>query len=236
MEELQVLWKLQEVELAINGAKEKEERWPIERKRLEETLRQREEELQRARKEIEDLEKRRRKLEGEVEEVRQRVKKSRLRLLEVKTNEEYQAVLHEIEWGENTIGTLEEEILVILEDLDRKRAELQTLEAKVREEQERIRGELRRLEGEQKELREMVQQWQRAREELLKGVPPNLLRLYEGLKRKRGFAVALVKGEVCQGCFMHIPPQLYNDILRNDKIHTCPNCQRILYYDRESEA
>lgn len=236
MEELRVLWRLQEVEMAINRAREREGQWPQERRRLEEAMRKKEEELQRASKEIEDLERRRRRLEGEVEQVRERVKKSRLRLLEVKTNEEYQAVLHEIEWGENAIGALEEEILAILEDLDRKRVALQTLEVEVKEERERIKGELERLQREQGELQGMVKQWQRDREELLKGVSPNLLRLYEGLKRKRGFAVALVKGEVCLGCYMRIPPQLYNEILKNDKVHTCPNCQRILYYDRESGA
>lgn len=236
MEELNVLWRLQEVELAISRAREKEQRWPQERRRLEEHLKKKEEEVRRAEKEIEDLERRRRGLEREVEEIRERVKKSRLRLLEVKTNEEYQAVLHEIEWGENAISSMEEEILAILEDLDRKRAELEDLKVRAKEDEGKIREEMDRLERERRETEGMVRQWQKDREALLQAIPPDLLRLYEGLKKKRGFAVALVKGEVCQGCFMHIPPQLYNEILKDEKIHTCPNCQRILYHQRESET
>jgi predicted nucleic acid-binding Zn-ribbon protein len=28
---------------------------------------------------------------------------------------------------------------------------------------------------------------------------------------------------------MNIPPQLWNEIIRNDKLHLCPSCQRILF-------
>jgi predicted nucleic acid-binding Zn-ribbon protein len=38
-----------------------------------------------------------------------------------------------------------------------------------------------------------------------------------------------VAGGICQGCYMNIPPQLSNEIIRNDKVHLCPSCQRILY-------
>ena len=72
------------------------------------------------------------------EDLRERVKKSRLRLLEVKTNKEYEAVLNEIEWAEGAISSLEEEILVILEDLDKRRGELEVLKKEVQAEKERL--------------------------------------------------------------------------------------------------
>ncbi len=28
---------------------------------------------------------------------------------------------------------------------------------------------------------------------------------------------------------MNIPPQMGNEIIRSDKIHNCPSCQRIVY-------
>lgn len=234
MEQLRLLWHLQEVELHIKEAEEEEERFPLQRKKLEEALARQDEELRRAQKTIEELEKRRRKLELEVEDLRERVKKSRLRLLEVKTNKEYEAVLNEIEWAEGAISSLEEEILVILEDLDKRRGELEVLKREVQAEKERLSGEMVRLRKRQKELKEKVVQWQKEREEILKEAPSDLLRLYEGLKRKRGYAIALVKDEICQGCHLRIPPQLYNEILKDERIHTCPNCHRILYYERES--
>jgi predicted nucleic acid-binding Zn-ribbon protein len=53
-------------------------------------------------------------------------------------------------------------------------------------------------------------------------------------------AVVEVTGGICQGCYMNIPPQLWNEIIRSEKINLCPSCQRILYYkpsaQQEKEA
>ena len=38
----------------------------------------------------------------------------------------------------------------------------------------------------------------------------------------------------CQGCNMNIPPQLYNILQRGDAIELCPNCNRIIYWDKSA--
>jgi hypothetical protein len=48
--------------------------------------------------------------------------------------------------------------------------------------------------------------------------------------RRGGTAVVEVTGGICQGCYMNIPPQLWNEIIRSEKVNLCPSCQRILYY------
>ncbi|MDR1051986.1 MAG: C4-type zinc ribbon domain-containing protein [Deltaproteobacteria bacterium] len=35
---------------------------------------------------------------------------------------------------------------------------------------------------------------------------------------------------MCRCCRLSIPPQLYNELQRNDKLITCPNCARILWW------
>jgi predicted nucleic acid-binding Zn-ribbon protein len=45
---------------------------------------------------------------------------------------------------------------------------------------------------------------------------------------KRGNAVAEITSGVCRGCHISLPPQLYNQILRAERVFQCPNCQRIL--------
>jgi predicted nucleic acid-binding Zn-ribbon protein len=34
---------------------------------------------------------------------------------------------------------------------------------------------------------------------------------------------------------MHVPPQLFNQIQRNEQLILCPNCQRMLYWQREGD-
>jgi len=43
--------------------------------------------------------------------------------------------------------------------------------------------------------------------------------------------VVAVSSAICQACYMNIPPQLWNDVLRNERVNLCPSCQRILFYN-----
>ena len=69
---------------------------------------------------------------------------------------------------------------------------------------------------------------QGARKGLTGRVKPEILRIYQIVLNRRGTAVAECKDGICRGCYMATPPQLYNVMLRAEKIIQCPNCQRIL--------
>jgi len=67
--------------------------------------------------------------------------------------------------------------------------------------------------------------------------PKSLLGRYQRLlERREGKAVVPVAGGGCQGCRMMLPPQLYIIIQRGEKLETCPNCQRFLFYSAEVAA
>jgi predicted nucleic acid-binding Zn-ribbon protein len=55
------------------------------------------------------------------------------------------------------------------------------------------------------------------------------------LKTGRGCAVAEVKKEVCQGCNMNVPPQLFVEIKASGTLFQCPQCRRILYYTKPAD-
>jgi hypothetical protein len=58
------------------------------------------------------------------------------------------------------------------------------------------------------------------------------LEKYEFLRnRLQGLALAEARQGACLVCHIHIPPQMYNDLQRRDRLITCPSCHRILYYD-----
>jgi predicted nucleic acid-binding Zn-ribbon protein len=68
------------------------------------------------------------------------------------------------------------------------------------------------------------------RETIASQVGGDLISRYELIfSRRGGTAVVEVAGGICQGCYMNIPPQLGNELIRSDKVHLCPSCQRILY-------
>jgi hypothetical protein len=69
------------------------------------------------------------------------------------------------------------------------------------------------------------------RETILPNVETPFLADYQKLLMgKRGVAVVALQGGHCSGCHMNIPPQLFTEVKRNDRIQHCPNCQRIIYW------
>jgi hypothetical protein len=72
------------------------------------------------------------------------------------------------------------------------------------------------------------------RQAVMATVDEELRRRYETiLARRGGLAVVPVRQGTCQGCRMRIPPQLYNQIQRNEQVILCPSCQRMLHWQPE---
>jgi hypothetical protein len=199
---------------------------------LEEDLKREEEKFRLAKEGLEKLQKDRRKREKDLEEEVDRVKKAEARVLEIKTNKEYQAVLKEIDNAKKLNRQREEEILDILEKLEESQKQItrgeKELEEK-RKEKERQVTDLRQKESSfEQEMAGKVQQ----KEQKEKEIPPELLSRYRMLAEKRqGIAVARVVQGVCQACHMNLRPQLYIDLQKQDSLILCPNCSRMLFWD-----
>ena len=83
-------------------------------------------------------------------------------------------------------------------------------------------------EAQRAELLARKESFQVARRELTSKVQPKILQIYQVVLNRRGTAVADCRDGICRGCYMATPPQLYNVMLRAEKLIQCPNCQRVL--------
>ena len=186
---------------------------------------------------LEEVKKQRRGLEKEVEQFDQKIKKSRTKLMEVKNNKEYKAMLTEIDELNKSKERQEDALLELMEQMDaltlqvrgqKKVLEMRTAAGKTQKEKWEKAGE-----GYGRELARMEED----RKKVAFRVEPSHLRQYEFLRdRLRGLAMAEVRNAACLSCHMHIPQQLYNEIQRCDRIITCPNCLRILFYSGKPES
>jgi predicted nucleic acid-binding Zn-ribbon protein len=185
---------------------------------------------------IEAAETQRRDLESDLTDELNRIKERQSKMMQVQTNREYQSLLKEIEDGKKSIKEKEEEIVRIME--------VSEANAKIMAEQESL------IKDEQKELAEKKAKVQKHTEQVegkkakivvkrdakAKKVNTSALRKYDMLRtRRNGKAVVGVVNGVCQGCFMSIPPQHFNNILKGDRMLNCPTCQRILFHQPESD-
>lgn len=200
-------------------------------RRIEEQLMKAKAALDAVTAETDRMTKLRRQQERELEEVTDQLKKRQSRLFEIKTNQEYSAVLKEIEGLKHKVSVLEEAILVLLDQIE--------VELKARaEEEQRVRSieaealrDTQRKEAELRQLRGRLSELQGARKGRSKNVELSLLQQYlRLLKSRAGLAVAPARDGSCEGCHVALTPQLYNEVRRNEEILTCERCGRILYW------
>jgi hypothetical protein len=180
---------------------------------------------------VSERQKRRRGLEGELQDLETQRRKYNDQLMQVKTNDAYRAMQHEIETVTARIGDVEEKILLLFEEVDAAERDVTTEKASL--EEKRKEGEKRKAEisAEQakveKEAARVSSELQAARIQLT----AEALDLFERIAGSRnGIALARALDERCQGCNVRLRPQAYQEIKRGDRLIQCDSCKRILYY------
>lgn len=168
--------------------------------------------------------------EGELSLEEDRLRKLKGRIMEVKTNAEYQALMREIEHVKRSNSQKEEEILKLIERFE---GEEKTLAA-AKESVAKMQSEIEQLkieEAQKRSAREAeISTLAAERDQIGAAVPAPLLSKYRSLKQRRsGTVLAAVDHYVCQACNMNLPPQVCNEVLEEKSIYNCPNCYRILY-------
>ena len=176
------------------------------------------------------LQKDRRAKERELDEVSQNAKKKQARLFEIKTNEEYTAVLKEIEALKAKSSALETEILEQMESGDVAAKAVAEAEKVFQSADLDLQSERREKEAQLATLQKELATLRTARKGQAGRVEGELLRHYTRLMKSRDVAVVAVADGSCQGCGMALTPQTYNEVKRNDRMFTCSSCSRILYF------
>jgi hypothetical protein len=169
--------------------------------------------------------------ENKIKKVNEGIVKTKERMLEVKNNKEYQAMLKEIEIAESSRGEIETQIISLLDELDKLSVLVKKDEEILKQSRSKYEQEKKAMEDDLNAVDTDVANWEQKRIDLQRDVPDELLVRYERIKkRNKGVGVTSVWKSVCNGCHMNIPPQLYNELQRSDDLLSCPNCNRIMYF------
>ncbi len=187
--------------------------------------------------ELERLKSQRRDTEAEMSEMEAGIKKSRQRLMEIKSNIEYKAMLKEIAFKEDQRDQKETRILELMEQMEAQNKVIAAEDQQLKEMQASLAHQRVDLEAQMAKLKQQLAGLEERRRKLRKGVPPQLLKRYEFIRQRRnGTAIAPVREGVCLGCHMSILPQQFIDLQKGAEILQCPHCQRILYWVDEEEV
>ena len=180
-----------------------------------------------------ELEQKYRSYESDVQMNMDRISKSKEKLRSAKTNKEYQSSVKEIEDIEAINSNIEDEMITFLEQMESAENTLTQTRAEYTKRVDQTNVEKVAIEKEandgKQQLVELDEDWQ----EISAQIDSDLLETFNKAKfnQPNGIAIVPAKNAVCQGCNMNIPPQLYNELHRFDRLINCPNCERIIYWD-----
>ncbi len=229
--ELQGLVELQELDIKIGQIQRKVGEVPDEIEGANLTLEESTRNLEQIQEQIDQAAKERRGLEGDVELLKEQLSKYKNQLMEVKTNREYQAMLHEISNAEGAIAAKEDEILEHMIRTDVLEQQAEQTQKQLKEKTAQVSARRRELESFVSESETQVTDFQNQRNLLEKQISQSLLEQYRRIATARdGVALVAVTDQSCQACNVRLRPQLFTEVKASLRIVTCESCNRILYY------
>jgi predicted nucleic acid-binding Zn-ribbon protein len=234
-EQLARLIELQKIESVAGKIHAKRKHLPVQIKMLEQEFNSLCEAVETQREQMESVRKHRQEKDAQLQTGQQTLKRTRERLFEVKNNKEYQSMLKEIEIFESKNSKMEDEVITLLDELEHLETAMKVSEEELKVKRQRFEEEKKKIENEMNALIGELDGCIRKSEEIRHEIPAEILRKYEQIKGVgRGVAVVAAWKEVCCGCHMSLPPQLYNELQKTTALMTCPNCSRIIYWENRN--
>ncbi len=186
---------------------------------------------------LEEMKVARRSMEKEIDVFSEKIRKFELQQFEVKTNKEYQALLHEIALLKEKRSHVEGEIIELMEQEESSAQELKEFEARIAREEAEAAEEKRNLEEQLEQGKRDMAVVSEKKASLLSRLSVPVRSRYERVSGgKGGLAVAAVRHRACGACFSNLPPQTVNEIRKGLQVITCETCGRLLVWaDEEGE-
>src|SRR6266496_3879111 len=218
--DIENLLKLQDTDKEIRRLQDEVAEFPKRVAVIEQKLAGTKAQLEKAQTAVKADEVARRKYDTAINDLRGKISKYRDQSLDVKTNEQYKALLHEIQFAEKEIAANEDKILELMVNAEVREKEVKAAEAELKEEAAEIEKEKvsarERTAQDEKELAE----WTAKREAARGAVDPDLLRHYDRVLKFRGSGIAEVLDHKCTGCSVKLRPQTFNEV-RSGKMIYC---------------
>ena len=224
------LVRLQELDSEIYALGNERATKPQEIKTLEAAFELKKQDLLVLEKRSLDLQKQRKEKELELATNAEGVKKLSGQLFSLKTNKEFQTMHHQIADAKADGSVIEEKILIFFEESDKIKAQIDSENLKLKNEEKIFLQQKKAIESRSQEIGDRLAQLDAQRKQIIPDIDPKMLQGYEKILHSRdGLAMVTVKDNSCGGCHMLVPPQVINLIKMYERIITCEVCNRILY-------
>jgi hypothetical protein len=229
---IQKLVELQAVDVRLAGLRRAVAGFPADLARIEARLATAKKRLADARDAHTTSLKDRKKYERDVEQWKEKARKYRDQSYEVKTNEAFRALQHEIASSEAEMARAEDRLLERMVAGEEYELQIRAADAALKEAEAAAAREKAALAEERAIEEAKLASAEAERAAIVAGIPEDLLAEYQRVAKSRGTALAAVVSESCHACGMHVRPHVFQVLRRadNEEIFHCETCARILYY------
>jgi len=192
--------------------------------------------LEKARAAAKDDDAKRKKYEANIKDLQAKISKYRDQSLDVKTNDQYKALLHEIQFAESEIRLNEDRILEVMISVEAREKDVKTAEAELKAETAEIEKEKEEARKVTAEDQNKLSEWNSKRDALRQAIAEHVLHHYDRVMKFRGSGLAEVRDHKCMGCQVMLRPQTYNEARNGETVMACESCQRLYYYIPANET
>jgi len=235
-EKIKLLITLQDFDTRMAHILAHKEEGPKKIQRLEKHLADMETQLAEETRQLGEFTRDRRETDQSIEDAENKLKKANIKLSIIKSNKEYHAALKEIDDLKKAKFLLEDRAIEMMEQLETLEAKCAALREQAAEMKQQFEMDRDAVTQSLKALDRDLHALEQDRLGVSRAVDMVLLKRYDMIReRKGGIAVSSVIQGVCQTCHIRIPPQEFNELIRGDKLMTCPNCTRIIYWGDDGQ-
>jgi len=187
--------------------------------------------IESARTEVRELETKKKLLETEIGSAEEKLAKYRTQQLQVRKNEEYQALGHEIETTKALIEGMEEKELGIMFEIDEARKRFVAAETVLKTNIAGHEARLKTLAEREANLKAELETAREAVAAARPAVDTLSLRLYDRVSARQMPACVPVRGGNCGGCHLKLSSE--NDAVarKGENLATCDQCGRIVWFE-----
>ena len=170
-----------------------------------------------------------------------RIDKLRTQQQAANNHKEYQAFLTEINTEKLDKGKIEDQLLKVMEEVEKLQSQVKDLTSSLEAEQKRYAETKAQLGGKLSELQSEVDQLKPLREAAARAIPAKAVDAFERLaERFDGEAMGAIgkpdrrrEEYICDACNMSLVADIYNRLHSRDEMVACPNCRRLLFIPDE---
>ena len=226
------LLELQTADLRTKRMKMRLNEIPKEKEQITKSLSSGEAKVVQTKAQVLEAEKELRKIESKIEDEKEKIKNLQNKSTMIKKNDEYKALLTEIENCKVNIGGFENKQIQAFDDVDGAKQSLVEAEKALQymkdEANENIEELDELIEGLQAEIDEMM----KARKQLVAKVDKRVYPLYKRLIQKPGEPLTRIHNNTCGNCHLKLTPQTLNDA-KKEMITACDTCGHLIYFSED---